>query len=529
MYCAPLGVAYANRPEKLSELAPALCPPSRTGTSAAGRPASRSRSPSPRSSAARPGDRAVIDAVTAVPDREGGEELEYLVEQAGRARPIDGPDMGFTLFTAGARAAARRGAAGVRGRGCARRRARRRHGHERRGGGRAPRRAPRPDGSPRGAGSTGSRTARPSRPRRRRWPGSPNVEHRCGSAQNSRMASPEDPTRGPREERRVITAVFADLVGSTALGERLDPEELKLVVGEAIARMIGAVEAFGGTIKDLAGDGVLALFGAPTAHEDDPERAVRASLRIVEEIADYAPRGRGARGASTGFGVRVGVNTGAGRGGRDRRGQPGRVRGPRRRGERRGPAAVARRAGHRARRRGHVPPGRAACSTWGTPSSSSSRGRPRRSPRSRGARRRSATPSRTRGSRASQAPLIGRERELAAGRDGGRRRPRRHRRHRARHRRARHRQDAAARRAARPVRGRARRSTAAPCGSRDGACPTASPCRTGRSATCCATWLGVLADEPELRVRVALRRQVERLFGARPAEHLPVPRRRCSV
>ena len=56
-----------------------------------------------------------------------------------------------------------------------------------------------------------------------------------------------------------MTALFADLVGSTALAERLDPEELKLVVGDAIAGIVGAVEAFGGTVKDLAGDGVLAV------------------------------------------------------------------------------------------------------------------------------------------------------------------------------------------------------------------------------------------------------------------------------
>ena len=107
----------------------------------------------------------------------------------------------------------------------------------------------------------------------------------------------------------MITAVFADLVGSTMLAERLDPEELKVIVGDAVARVIDAVESFGGTIKDLAGDGVLALFGAPTAHEDDPERAVRASLRIVEEIADYAREVEDAWGV-TGFGVRVGVQTG---------------------------------------------------------------------------------------------------------------------------------------------------------------------------------------------------------------------------
>ena len=112
-----------------------------------------------------------------------------------------------------------------------------------------------------------------------------------------------------RDERRDVTAVFADLVGSTALGERLDPEELKFVVGDAVARMVTAIEAFGGTVKDLAGDGVLALFGAPTAHEDDPERAIRAGLRIVDEIAAFG------REVAEGWGidalnVRVGINTG---------------------------------------------------------------------------------------------------------------------------------------------------------------------------------------------------------------------------
>ena len=112
-----------------------------------------------------------------------------------------------------------------------------------------------------------------------------------------------------REERKVVTALFADLVGSTTLAERLEAEEVKLVLGEAIARIVRAVEDFGGTIKDLAGDGVLALFGAPTAHEDDPERAVRAGLQTVEEIRAYAEevaRGWGIEG----FDVRVGITTG---------------------------------------------------------------------------------------------------------------------------------------------------------------------------------------------------------------------------
>ena len=112
-----------------------------------------------------------------------------------------------------------------------------------------------------------------------------------------------------RDERRDVTALFADLVGSTALGERLDPEELKLVVGDAVARMVTAVEAFGGTVKDLAGDGVLALFGAPVAHEDDAERAVRAAIRIIDDIAMFAREVAEAWGIDT-LNVRVGIDTG---------------------------------------------------------------------------------------------------------------------------------------------------------------------------------------------------------------------------
>jgi ABC-type oligopeptide transport system substrate-binding subunit/class 3 adenylate cyclase len=124
---------------------------------------------------------------------------------------------------------------------------------------------------------------------------------------NPGVATPPDPA--VREERKVITAVFADLVGSTALAERLDPEDVKLIVGEAVARIVTTVEEFGGTVKDLAGDGVLALFGAPTSHEDDPERAIRAALRIVERIGDYAAEVERGWGIVR-FGVRVGVSTG---------------------------------------------------------------------------------------------------------------------------------------------------------------------------------------------------------------------------
>ena len=112
-----------------------------------------------------------------------------------------------------------------------------------------------------------------------------------------------------REERKVVTAVFADLVGSTSLAERLDPEDVRLVVGEAIARIVRCVEDFGGTVKDLAGDGVLALFGAPVSHEDDPERAIRAGLRIARDVAAYGSEVERAWGVS-GLAVRVGATSG---------------------------------------------------------------------------------------------------------------------------------------------------------------------------------------------------------------------------
>lgn len=112
-----------------------------------------------------------------------------------------------------------------------------------------------------------------------------------------------------REERRIVTALFVDVVGSTRLAEVLDPEDVKLIVDDAVSRAIRAVERYGGTVKDLAGDGVLALFGAPVAHEDDPERALHAALEILDsalEQGEEVHRGWGIEG----FAVRAGIATG---------------------------------------------------------------------------------------------------------------------------------------------------------------------------------------------------------------------------
>jgi class 3 adenylate cyclase len=90
------------------------------------------------------------------------------------------------------------------------------------------------------------------------------------------------PETGAREERKVVTVLFCDLVGFTAKAEQLDPEEVRAVLRPYHDRVRAELERHGGTVEKFIGDAVMALFGAPTAHEDDPERAVRAALAIRE-------------------------------------------------------------------------------------------------------------------------------------------------------------------------------------------------------------------------------------------------------
>jgi class 3 adenylate cyclase/tetratricopeptide (TPR) repeat protein len=103
-----------------------------------------------------------------------------------------------------------------------------------------------------------------------------------------------------REERKVVTVLFADLVGFTSRAEQLDPEDVRALLSPYYARLRVELERFGGTVEKFIGDAVMALFGAPIAHEDDPERAVRAALAIrdwvVEEEAELQ--------------LRIAVNTG---------------------------------------------------------------------------------------------------------------------------------------------------------------------------------------------------------------------------
>ncbi len=91
---------------------------------------------------------------------------------------------------------------------------------------------------------------------------------------------------GAREERKVVTILFTDLVGSTARAEGLDPEDVRAVLAPYYARLRAELERHGGTVEKFIGDAVMAVFGAPVAHEDDPERAVRSALAIRDAIAD---------------------------------------------------------------------------------------------------------------------------------------------------------------------------------------------------------------------------------------------------
>jgi class 3 adenylate cyclase len=110
------------------------------------------------------------------------------------------------------------------------------------------------------------------------------------------------------DERKLVTVLFADVTSSTALGERLDPEELKEVMAAWFGAMRAEIEAEGGTVEKFIGDAVMAAFGVPAAHEDDPERALRAALRMRRRLEDLNTGLHAAHGVE--LQIRIGVNTG---------------------------------------------------------------------------------------------------------------------------------------------------------------------------------------------------------------------------
>lgn len=115
--------------------------------------------------------------------------------------------------------------------------------------------------------------------------------HSCGHALEVRA-----------DERRIVTVVFADLIGFTAFSEHRDPEQVKNMVDRCFQRLAADVTAFGGRVDKVMGDGLIALFGAPVAHEDDAERAVRAALQMQQSLAQLH--------SEVQVGMRVGINTG---------------------------------------------------------------------------------------------------------------------------------------------------------------------------------------------------------------------------
>jgi class 3 adenylate cyclase len=120
----------------------------------------------------------------------------------------------------------------------------------------------------------------------------------CGAALDGR-------TSMAREERKVVSVLFCDLVGFTAASDQADPEDVRARLRPYHAQLQRVIENYGGTVEKFVGDAVMAVFGAPLAHEDDAERAVRAGLRILEAIEEL---NRGDEKLQ--LQVRVGINTG---------------------------------------------------------------------------------------------------------------------------------------------------------------------------------------------------------------------------
>jgi class 3 adenylate cyclase/tetratricopeptide (TPR) repeat protein len=124
----------------------------------------------------------------------------------------------------------------------------------------------------------------------------------CGAA-----LAPGDETR-PSEERKVVSVLFADLVASTELATRLDPEDLRRLYVSYFDAMSGVLNRHGGTVEKFIGDAVVGVFGAPVTHEDDPERAVRAGLAMQAELVELNGQFAGELGDE--LGLRIGIHTG---------------------------------------------------------------------------------------------------------------------------------------------------------------------------------------------------------------------------
>jgi class 3 adenylate cyclase/tetratricopeptide (TPR) repeat protein len=139
----------------------------------------------------------------------------------------------------------------------------------------------------------GNRSARDSAPN-----SAPEVSFNLSAA----LQAPSD------GERKLVTALFVDIIGSTVLEQDLDPEEARRIIDPALSLMIEAVRRYDGYVVQSTGDGIFALFGAPVAHEDHPQRSLYTALRLHEEMRRYSDRLRGE--GRPPIQVRAGINTG---------------------------------------------------------------------------------------------------------------------------------------------------------------------------------------------------------------------------
>jgi class 3 adenylate cyclase/tetratricopeptide (TPR) repeat protein len=114
----------------------------------------------------------------------------------------------------------------------------------------------------------------------------------------------------PSEERRVVTVMFADITGSTPLADRLDPEDMRAILTGYFNLMAEQIRKHGGTIEKYIGDAVMAIFGAPIAHEDDPDRAIRAALDMQAALARFNEQRQALDPEAKRLQMRIGINTG---------------------------------------------------------------------------------------------------------------------------------------------------------------------------------------------------------------------------
>jgi DNA-binding SARP family transcriptional activator len=135
----------------------------------------------------------------------------------------------------------------------------------------------------------------------------PSLALEAGAPREAGIATtPAEPRAGA--ERKLATILFAEVIGSTELGERLDPERLDALLGECFETLSEVVGSWGGTVERYVGDAIVAVFGVPAAHENDPERALRASLELLERVEELNGRFRERHGIT--LTIRIGVNTG---------------------------------------------------------------------------------------------------------------------------------------------------------------------------------------------------------------------------